>query len=387
VRVSAARDGNRVVVSVTDDGGGLDLAAIRARGEALGLLASDTDAGADELARLILRPGFSTRGSISQVSGRGIGMDVVNQRIAGLRGTLRIESGAGVGTTLRIELPASMNATYAAIARVGAGWAAIATAGVLRFVPVLQGDLQDDSGTAVLLVEGKPVPALWAETLFGLPLPARDDPPRIAALVDVEAGLRAVLLRDIEGMREVVIRGLGPWVPTLAGVRGATILGSGAVAPVVDLSPLLRDAGGPAPAPGPEPEPAPEVLVVDDSLSVRRALQQLFEDNGFRVRIARDGLEALDQLKSRVPALVVVDLEMPRMNGLDLTAYLRSQDTTRGLPVVMVTSRTAETHRRLAIQAGVDEMMTKPFGDEALLNIALRLLERGRMAGELNGMA
>jgi len=127
--------------------------------------------------------------------------------------------------------------------------------------------------------------------------------------------------------------------------------------------------------------------VVDDSLSVRRALQQLFEDNGFRVRIARDGLEALDQLKSRVPALVVVDLEMPRMNGLDLTAYLRSQDTTRGLPVVMVTSRTAETHRRLAIQAGVDEMMTKPFGDEALLNIALRLLERGRMAGELNGMA
>jgi chemotaxis protein histidine kinase CheA len=386
IRVAAARDGNRVYITVADDGGGLDLAAIRARGEALGLLQPGTDLPPESLARLILRPGFSTRSQVTQVSGRGIGMDVVNQRIGELRGTLRIDTEAARGTTLRIELPASMNAAHAAIARVGDGWAAFATAGVRRFVPVLDGDLQRDDEGARLRVDGRELPARWAESLFDLAAPRRDVAPRVAALVDDEGVESAILLREVEGMREVIIRGLGPWVPALPGVRGATILGSGAVAPVVDLAPLLRGAGrGAAVVAGPEPEPAPEVLVVDDSLSVRRALQQLLEDSGFRVRVARDGLEALDALRVRAPALLLVDLEMPRMNGLDLTGYLRSQDATRELPVVMVTSRTAETHRRLAIDAGVDEMMTKPFSDEALLNAVLRLLERGRGAGALHG--
>lgn len=388
IRIAASRDGNRVYVTIADDGGGLDLSAIRARGEALGLLPPDVDLPAEAITRLILRPGFSTRREVTQVSGRGIGMDVVNQRIGELRGTLRIETEAGRGTTLRIELPASMNAAHAAITRIGDGWAAIATVGVLRFVPVLDGDLRQDDGGMRLRVDGRELPARWAESLFDLAAPRRELAPRVAALVDDEGIESAILLRDVEGMREVIIRGLGPWVPALPGVRGATILGSGAVAPVVDLAPLLRGAGrGMAADAGPEPVPAPEVLVVDDSLSVRRALQQLLEDSGFQVRVARDGLEALDAVKLRTPALLLVDLEMPRMNGLDLTAFLRSQDSTREVPVVMVTSRTAETHRRLAIDAGVDEMMTKPFGDEALLNAVLRLLERGRAAGALHGGA
>jgi chemotaxis protein histidine kinase CheA/ActR/RegA family two-component response regulator len=386
VTVTVSRDGNRIYVVVTDDGRGLDLEAIRARAVGLGLLSADVAASADVLARLILLPGFSTRSAITQVSGRGIGMDVINQRIAALRGTLRVTSERGRGTTLRIELPASMNSAHAAIARVGSGWAAIATAGVERFAPVLPDSLRFDADGGWLAVDGQQLRALWIEALFGLPLPTTEQPPRVAALLPGEDGaLRAILLREVEGMREVIIRALGPWVPNLPGVRGATILGSGAVAPVIDLGPLLGSTTSGLRSVAPEADTRPDLVVADDSLSVRRAIEQLFTDHGFRVRGARDGLEALDLVKARRPALLLVDLEMPRMNGLDLTAYLRSQDDTRALPVVMVTSRTTETHRRLAIEAGVDEMMTKPFPDDVLLNAVLRLLERGRSAGSLYG--
>jgi chemotaxis protein histidine kinase CheA/ActR/RegA family two-component response regulator len=386
IMVSVSRVGNRICVVVADDGRGLDLEAIRARAIAIGLLPPDASASVEVLTRLILLPGFSTRTTITQVSGRGIGMDVVSQRIAALRGTLRISTVRDHGTTLRIELPASMNSAHAAVARVGAGWAAIASAGVECFAPVLPDALRIDADGPSLTIDGRVLRAVWIESLFGVALPTTNQRPRVAALLPAGDGqLRAVLLQEIEGMREVIIRGLGPWVPSLPGVRGATILGSGAVAPVVDLGPLLTGMAPDARAAAPQADTRPDVVVADDSLSVRRAIEQLFADNGFLVRSARDGLEALDLIKARRPSLLVVDLEMPRMNGLDLTAFLRSQDETRELPVVMVSSRSAETHRRLAMEAGVDDMMTKPFADDALLNSSLRLIECGRQVGALHG--
>jgi chemosensory pili system protein ChpA (sensor histidine kinase/response regulator) len=305
-------------------------------------------------------------------------MDVVSQRVAELRGRLRVDSRPGEGMALRIELPASLTSAHAAIARVGEGWAAIATSGVQRFVPVFDGALKGDADELSMTLDGYPVRALWLESLFGQPLPRQDQPARMAAVVIDDTGVQhAILLREVEGMREVIVRGLGPWVPGLPGVRGATILGSGAVAPVIDLAPLLAGAAVVAVAAAADGDAA-DIVVADDSLSVRRALAQMLGDVGLAVRTPRDGLEALDLVKARRPALLVVDLEMPRMNGLDLTAYLRTQPATADLPVLMVTSRTAETHQRLAFEAGVDEMLPKPVSDDALLTAVMRLLESGR---------
>ena len=194
---------------------------------------------------------------------------------------------------------------------------------------------------------------------------------------------RAVLVEEVLSTRDLVVKNLGPYLPRLHGIIGAAILGDGSVAPVLDLPELLREpvtrldgVAQHSPAPAPDPSSSRFVLAVDDSLSARRALLQLMQDAGFEARGAKDGLEAVEIIHGRRPDLVLADLEMPRMNGMELTSHLRANPVTREVPVIMITSRATEKHRHEAEKVGVNRYLTKPFRDDDLLGHIHHLLQQ-----------
>ncbi|HQC73206.1 MAG TPA: response regulator, partial [Candidatus Competibacteraceae bacterium] len=226
------------------------------------------------------------------------------------------------------------------------------------------------------------------EELLGMPADARVQPrvmPPVLLVREEIGHLRAVMVEEVLDTRDLVVKSLGPYLPRLRGVVGATILGDGSVAPVLDLPELLREsvttpvhltASPASPRSQAEVVRPRFVLAVDDSLSARRALLQLAQDAGFETRGARDGLEAIEIINGRRPDLVLADLEMPRMNGLELTAHLRAQPDTHDLPVIMITSRATEKHRREADKVGVNAYLIKPFMEDELLGCMHQLLRK-----------
>jgi len=194
----------------------------------------------------------------------------------------------------------------------------------------------------------------------------------------------AVLVEAVSDARPVIVKSLGPHVAPNPGLLGATVLGDGSVATVVDLPQLIARhrrselPGGIRSEPRASVAPVPSVLIVDDSLSVRRSLEQVIGDAGFRVSTARDGLEAVEHVRGERPDVMVIDLEMPRMNGLELTSYIRKEASTRAIPIIMITSRTTERHRELARAAGVDTILSKPYSEDGLLTLIADKLARGR---------
>ncbi len=387
IELSFAREGNSIVIRCRDDGAGLDRASIRRTAVARGLLAADAALEDAELERLILLPGFSTRDATTQTSGRGIGMDVVYSRLLAMKGSLRIESRTGAGCLMEIRLPVTLIATHALLARVRNRLYAISDRGIEQILYSGVGKMQK-MGKATLFQIGEDFHELTAlDALLDLP-PDRRASARVAPavlLVREETGnRRAVLVQNIVDSRDLVVKNLGAYLPKLNGIVGATILGDGSVAPVLDLPELLRAPAvfqpaspivGPA-VPSATEARRPFALAVDDSLSARRSLAQCVQDAGFEVRTARDGLEAIAIIQGRRPDIVLADLEMPRMNGLELTSHLRANPATRDLPVIMITSRSTAKHRREAERAGVDVYLTKPFVEDELLDQVHRLLRR-----------
>lgn len=387
IELGFAREGNSIVIRCQDDGAGLDRQAIRRTAVARGLLAADALPEDAELERLILQPGFSTRDATTQTSGRGIGMDMVYSRLLEMKGALRIESKAGAGCLMEIRLPVTLIATHALLARIRNRLYAISDRGIEQILYSGIGKMQK-MGKVALFQIGEDIHELTAlDELLNLP---PDQRARVRAapsvlLVREETGnRRAVLVQDIVDSRDLVVKSLGPYLPKLNGFVGATILGDGSVAPVLDLPELLRAPAAFRPvapvakptAPTAAVTPRPFALAVDDSLSARRSLAQCVQDAGFEVRTARDGLEAIEIIQGRRPDIVLADLEMPRMNGLEMTAHLRADPATRDLPVIMITSRSTDKHRREAERAGVNIYLTKPFAEDELLDQMHRLLRR-----------
>ncbi|HRX69890.1 MAG: response regulator [Gammaproteobacteria bacterium] len=379
------REGDNIVIHCRDDGAGLDLPAIRRTAEERGLIASDKPLEPDELARLILLPGFSTRDTATQTSGRGIGMDMVYSRLLEMKGSLRLQTEAGKGCLMELRLPVTLISTHALLLRVREHIYALSDRGVEQILYSGAGQVQT-LGNATTYRLGNDVHEFTSlETLLNLPEDprqhSRNAPPVL--LVREETGsLRAVLVQEVLDSRDLVVKNMGQYIPQLPGIIGATILGDGSVAPVLDLPELLRTrtigqqwpaAVQPALATASVPQRR-IVLAVDDSLSARRSLAQFVRDAGFEVRTARDGLEAIEIINSKRPDLVLADLEMPRMNGLELTAHLRANQATSALPVIMITSRSTAKHRHEAEAAGVDMYLTKPFMEDDLLEQIHRLL-------------
>jgi chemotaxis protein histidine kinase CheA/CheY-like chemotaxis protein len=387
IELGFGREGNNIAVRCQDDGTGLDLAAIRRTAAERGLLTADQSLTDDELARLILLPGFSTRDETTQTSGRGIGMDMVYSRLLDMKGSLRIQTQTGKGCLMELRLPVTLISTHALLLRQRDQMVALSDHGIEQILYSGIGTIQK-LGTVTTYRLGDEVYELTSlDTLLNLPpdprARGRAVPPVL--LVREETGaIRAVLVQEIVDSRDLVVKNLGQYLPRLNGIVGATILGDGSVAPVLDLPELLRTPAISQPALTATRAATPAaptlhrqfVLAVDDSLSARRSLAQFAQDAGFEVRTARDGLEAIEIIKGKRPDLVLADLEMPRMNGLELTAHLRANQATHEMPVIMITSRSTEKHRREAEAMGVNVYLTKPFVEDELLGHIHRLLRR-----------
>ena len=385
IELSFGREGNNILIRCQDDGAGLDLAAIRRTATEHGLIAADQPLANEELARLILLPGFSTRGEATQTSGRGIGMDMVHSRLLAMKGSLRLQTQAGQGCLIELRLPVTLISTHALLARLRDRMVALSDRGIEQILYSGIGTIQQLGKITTYRVGDEVYELTTLDTLLDLPpdqrARGRDTPPVL--LVREETGtVRAVLVQEILDSRDLVVKNLGQYISRLNGIVGATILGDGSVAPVLDLPELLRAPVARQPvrtiarvvAPAAPAPRRPCVLAVDDSLSARRSLAQFAQDAGFEVRTARDGLEAIEIINGKRPDLVLADLEMPRMNGLELTAHLRANQATRDLPVIMITSRSTEKHRREAETTGVNIYLTKPFMEDELLGHIHQLL-------------
>lgn len=377
LELSFLRDGNHILVRCKDDGGGLDYEAIRTSAVLGGLLEEGAEVSEEELKRMVLRPNFTTRGNVTQVSGRGIGLNAVYGQVLDLKGSLQLESVKDEGCTMDIRLPVTLLSTHALLVKVGQQTYALASRGIERIVHVGDGEFAFFGGEQVYRLDQQPYRARRLANVLGLEAEAVDDVQRSGSviLMEIDEQIEAVVVDEVVGSRELVVKTLGQYMPKLTGIVGATILGDGQVSPVLDLVEMLRQpvayeqhaANEYGRAHNDKVSNRPIAIVVDDSLSARRALAQLLGDAGYEVQTACDGMEAVDLLSSVRPDIMFVDMEMPRMNGIELTAHVRSRGSFDELPVVMITSRSTEKHRRQAAEAGVNLYLTKPFSDDQLI--------------------
>lgn len=376
ITLSFRTEGNNVAVRCEDDGCGLDLGAIRHRALSRGLIAPDATLTEAQVMRLIVLPGFSTREQTTQLSGRGIGMDVVQRAVVDLRGTLDMGSQSGQGSRFDLHFPVRMSTIQVMLSRSEHHLLGISVRGVEQILPAREEVGLDAQGGLTYALQGEQLNAIRLEKLMGLPHEALKQPGvmEVAMIVRDEFRQRlAIIVPELSDARTVVVKPFNPMMPHALGIDGATVLGDGSVATVIDLPDLLRDftAGQ---MPGVEDavvasrHKLPLCLVVDDSVSVRRTMEQLMQDSGYEVVTARDGVDALGAVQLRAPDIVLVDLEMPRMNGLELTSALRNRSATKATPVVMITSRFTDKHRQLANDAGVNAFLTKPYSEDLLLN-------------------
>jgi chemosensory pili system protein ChpA (sensor histidine kinase/response regulator) len=380
VRIAIRREGTEVVIDVADDGRGLDVAAIRRKAVELGFVAADTPLTDEQAMQFILRTGFSTADRLTQAAGRGIGMDVVANQVARLGGALVIRSQPGRGTTFTLRLPLTLAVTQALVVRVGAEVYALPLATVEGIIRLPRRELDERLGQPDASIEygGRAYRFHHLGEFLGLPgsrLPA--DAERVSVVL-VRAGEQAaaLLTDEMQDSREIVVKSVGPQIATIRGIAGATILGDGRVVMILDVAALVRQGrpAGVAAAP-PVPRPAgPVALVVDDSITMRRVTQRLLERNGFRVVTARDGLDAIGVLQDHRPDIILLDVEMPRMDGYEFARHVRSQATLAGVPIVMVTSRVSDKHRARAIEVGVNDYLGKPYQERELLQAVNALL-------------
>ncbi len=360
--------GQSLLVRLRDDGGGIDHARVRQRALALGI-AGASEADAATLRRYLLLPGFTTRNEVTQTSGRGVGLDIVAARVQRLGGTLNIESEENAGTGFSLALPLSIGNLQVAIIRIGQQRYCFAADSIERLV-ALTSDDQRGTEQREVLIDGQWHTAIDVSAVVG----GNASPTRpVAALLRGSDGVVSVmLLPEVESLATIVIKPLSDYLPTIMGIRGATLLGDGSVAPVVDLRELIGAETIATAATMQAEFNAPLIVVADDSLTIRQSLSELLIDTGFRVELARDGLEALIAIERSNPSALLVDLEMPRMNGLELTQHLRQSERFAALPIVMITSRSSDKHRDLATQAGVSALLGKPYSDEDVIGLLTR---------------
>lgn len=397
--LSFTREGGNILIRLADDGRGLDVEAIRTRALADGLLDERFDLDDLDIQHYIFTPGFSTSRRVTEISGRGVGMDVVNSEVHKLGGSIRIDSQRGRGTEFTLRLPFTLSVNRALMVEAGGESYALALNAISGVTRIGVDDLircyQNPNETfdyggeqyqarylGSLLAAGLP-PAL--DTATGCQLPV--------VLVRGQGGNYAVQVDALIGSRDIVGKSLGAQFSRVPGVSGATVLGDGRVVVILDLQALLKKQPTvdgwtipPAEAAMGGVEYYPTVMVVDDSVTVRKVTCRFLERGGLRVIAARDGLEAMRMLKDHTPDLMVLDIEMPGMDGFEVVRQLRSTQRLKNLPVIMVTSHSGEKHRERALSMGVDHYLGKPYQEEMLLQAVRRLLS-GRGVGAGSGAA
>ena len=381
IQLAFSRRGQQVVLRCNDDGRGLDLHAIRSRAIERGLIEGGHAASDDEIARLILHPGFSTRDTVSTISGRGVGLDVVHEWATQMSGSVRITSRPGEGCSMELHFAASLTAVHSLIVEVAGERYALPSMQVEHAVPRGVGHFEHLGERLVYRHARQLHPALRLAEQAGLPFDASKPMDAYdAVIVRADDKTYALAVDRLIDSRELLVKHPGRYARHARGVAGMAILGDGSIAVNLDLVHLLAARAhlprpnGRRAASRATPNEGPSVLVVDDALTVRNSLLQLVQDAGFRAETARDGAEAIAALREFHPDVVLTDLEMPNVNGIHLTSHIRGREDLKGLPVIMITSRSQDKHRRLAKEAGVDAYITKPYNDRDLLQTIRRLV-------------
>jgi len=379
IRVAARFQGGQAVLVVEDDGAGIDLAAVRETAERNGLLSAEMAAALtdDEARALVFLPGFTTARQLSEISGRGVGLDVVKAKVESLRGTLALDSTAGEGTRFTIRLPLNLAVTRALLVRLSGHRFALPAQAIGRVVRTEPGEIRSLGGEEILTLDGEELPVRTLSAVLGLGATAERPERPLALILDLGDFRAAFLVDELIESREIVVKPLGPLLRRVDGLAGATLLGDGSVVPILDPYTLLdrkARAGKPLARLAIVPVRR-EVLIVDDSLSVRRVLSNLVTHAGWAARTANDGLDAMDRLQQsqRLPDIILLDVEMPRMDGYELTALLQGSPTYQHIPIIMITSRAGAKHREKGLALGVSGYVVKPFEPEALLHRLERL--------------
>ncbi|MDR1890000.1 MAG: Hpt domain-containing protein [Zoogloeaceae bacterium] len=388
INLTLVQEGNEIIVSLSDDGSGLDIKRIRAKAESAGLIAPEQAMADQQLIDFIFSSGFTTAASVSQIAGRGVGMDVVKTEITALGGRIEILTRQGQGTTFRLYLPLTLAVTQVVLIQAGGKLLAVPSAMVEQVMDVPERIINEmrDKGEAVW--QGKHYPFYYLPHLLG-DTQSQTGQRRLYWVMLLRSGTQrvGVLIDEMFGNQEIVVKNVGPQMARVVGISGATVLGDGKVvlilnpvalanrmtlsatvaaaqdaASVKDSSPVVLDDT-------PVVRRQPIVLVVDDSLTVRKITSKLLAREGYRVELAKDGVDALEQLVELMPDVILSDIEMPRMDGFDLVRNIRSDHRLDKVPVIMITSRTADKHRNLAMEIGANQYLGKPYNEVELLRL------------------
>jgi chemosensory pili system protein ChpA (sensor histidine kinase/response regulator) len=382
ITIRLHREGAEMVIDVADDGRGLDVDAIRRKAYELDMLKADTKVTDEEIMNLILTPGFTTASKVTQTAGRGVGMDVVANEVKKLGGSLLISSVTGQGTNFTVRLPFTLAITQALIVRTGEEVFALPLPSVEGVARIPRGELEN------LLSQSEPSFEYGEQTykfrhlgmyLGGQAAKLPEDEAFVPVIL-VRAGEHsaALLTDEMVASREIVVKSVGPQLSSIRGISGATILGDGRIVLILDIAALVR-TGAPVveikkAAPTPTDE-RPLALVVDDSITVRRVTERFLQRNGVRVVTAKDGLDAIGVIADHKPDIILLDIEMPRMDGYEFASHVRNDARVSDVPIIMVTSRVGDKHRARAIELGVNDYLGKPYQDAVLLDAMRRLLE------------
>lgn len=383
VTLTISQTGNEIAIDLADDGRGLDYEAIRTRAAERQLLEDPQAADERTLTNLIFTPGFSTVDEVSTIAGRGVGMDVVRGEAAALGGRIDVNATPGDGTRFRIYLPLTLAVTQALLVRAAHASYAIPSTMIAQVLELRSDALERMRADGFAEWQEQRYPYRYLPELLGNRR-ARPEIHRFNWVLLLRAGGERLALHidAMRGNQEIVVKSAGPQLLRIVGISGATVLGDGEI--VLILNPLALASRSEAPdevmdavlgedlldiGPAVEPVRQPSVMVVDDSLTVRKITGRLLEREGYRVLTAKDGTDALDQLEDFVPDVILSDIEMPRMDGFDLVRNLRADERTREVPVIMITSRLADKHREYAEKLGANDYLGKPYDEDELLRL------------------
>ncbi len=407
IKLTAAYEGNLVVITVSDDGTGIDPEHVRNTAIQRGLIRPDQHLTETDVLNLIFLSGFSTAEVLSEESGRGVGLDVVRDSVSRLRGTLVVDSTPGHGTSFIMKFPTSLAIQSSMMVRVAGQQFAIPTVMVESIGRLDNFKRTTVAGQPAVLVRGDTYPLSTLAQYLSLPASIVEE--RSQLLLINASGYRVALVVDeIKSKQDIVTKNLGPHLRDVHGIAGGTVLGNGRVVLILELVELLsqrqrmdlpnttafpvRREGSALPSASVRqsidlpasrqntvtvrsqpaalavPERGKHVLVVDDSASVRRVVGNMLKQNHWEVQMARDGVEALEMISYETPAAVLLDIEMPRMDGYELIATIRSQEQYRTLPLIVLTSRAAAKHQQRAMLLGANDYVVKPYQDDELLN-------------------
>ncbi|MGH1537708.1 MAG: hybrid sensor histidine kinase/response regulator, partial [Gammaproteobacteria bacterium] len=384
IKINVVREGSEIVIVVSDDGAGLNVEKIKTKAKEMGLINDDAVLSERETLNLILTPGFSTAGEVSQVSGRGVGMDVVANELKQLGGSLQIDSVFGKGAEFVIRIPFTLAITQSLLIKCGNEIYAVPLASVEGVVRLSAHELKQKyaENQASYHYADKDYRLCHLGSLLDVNQPQLSGADKMFPVLLVRSGdaRMAIHVEATLGNREIVVKPLASRLSRLPVISGATILGDGNVVLILDVPGLIRlhavsKLENTAETTDVIDDSESTVMVVDDSITIRKVTTRFLERNNYKVVTAKDGVDAVQMLQDFTPALILLDIEMPRMDGYELATHVRNNERLKHVPIIMITSRTGDKHRQRAMDIGVQEYLGKPYNESELLGYVQRVMD------------